>query len=71
MVKKIDRKRGYQGRRPKRMSNCYIDGWNFIFCCSRRTPNRNQAPSHEEHTDDVILDKQLIGENESFLVIYM
>ncbi len=43
------------------MSSCYLDGWNLIFCCSRRKPERNQVPCQEESTQDVVLDKQFIG----------
>ncbi|XP_028405551.1 SPRY domain-containing protein 7-like [Dendronephthya gigantea] len=43
------------------MSSCYLDGWNLLFCCSRKKPAHNQVPCQEE-TQDVVLDKQFIGD---------
>ena len=48
-------------RRKDKMSSCYVDGWNLIFCCSRKKTAHNQVVYQEENTQDVVLDKQFIG----------
>lgn len=57
--------KSYQGgavaKEEDKMSSCYVDGWNLIFCCSRKKPAHNQVVYQEENTQDVVLDKQFIG----------